>query len=72
VYEYEDKLFFKDLSDTVIEDDLIERLLTFPNVLITAHQAFLTDIALAQIAQITLENIQAFEKGEKLENEVGA
>ena len=72
VYEYEDKLFFKDLSDSVIEDDLIERLLTFPNVLITAHQAFLTDTALAQIAKITLENIKAFEKGDKLENEVGA
>lgn len=70
VYEYEDKLFFKDLSDTVIEDDLIERLLTFPNVLITAHQAFLTDTALSQIARITLENIQAFENGKKLENEV--
>lgn len=70
VYEYEDKLFFKDLSETVIEDDIIARLLTFPNVLITAHQAFLTDTALSQIAKITLENIQAFEKGEKLENEV--
>lgn len=70
VYEYEDKLFFKDLSETVIEDDLIARLLTFPNVLITAHQAFLTDIALAQIAKITLENVQAFEKGKKLDNEV--
>ena len=72
VYEYEDKLFFKDLSDTVIEDDLIERLLTFPNVLITAHQAFLTDTALTQIAKITLGNIQSFEKGKKLENEVSA
>lgn len=72
VYEYEDKLFFKDLSETVIEDDLIARLLTFPNVLITAHQAFLTDTALEQIAEVTLSNILAFEKGEKLENEVNA
>jgi D-lactate dehydrogenase len=70
VYEYEDKLFFKDLSATVIEDDLILRLLTFPNVLITAHQAFLTETALGEIASTTLANVTAFEKGEKLENEV--
>ncbi len=70
VYEYEDKLFFKDLSETVIEDDMIARLLTFPNVLITAHQAFLTDIALSQIANTTLANLLSFEKGEKLLNEV--
>jgi len=71
VYEHEDKLFFKDLSETVIEDDMISRLLTFPNVLITAHQAFLTDKALEQIATITLSNVSGFEKGEKLLNEVG-
>lgn len=71
VYENEDKLFFKDLSETVIQDDMIMRLLTFPNVLITAHQAFLTDNALHQIASVTLSNVASFEKGEKLVNEVG-
>lgn len=70
VYEYEDKLFFKDLSETVIEDELITRLLSFPNVLITAHQAFLTDTALEQIAKTTLTNVSQFEKGETLLNEV--
>jgi len=71
VYEYEDKLFFKDLSETMIEDELIIRLLTFPNVLITAHQAFLTDNALNQIAETTLENISTFGRGGKLDNELG-
>ena len=61
VYEQEENLFFKDLSDQVISDDLFERLLTFPNVLITGHQAFFTDQALTNIAQTTLSNIQRFE-----------
>jgi D-lactate dehydrogenase len=58
VYEQEDKLFFKDLSSTIIEDDTIQRLMSFPNVLITAHQAFFTTEALTQIASTTLNNIQ--------------
>lgn len=58
VYEQEDKLFFKDLSATIIEDDTIQRLMSFPNVLITAHQAFFTKEALTQIASTTLNNIQ--------------
>jgi D-lactate dehydrogenase len=59
VYEEEEALFFSDLSDTIIQDDVFMRLLTFPNVLITAHQAFLTDEALGNIAQTTLENVSA-------------
>jgi D-lactate dehydrogenase len=58
VYEQEDKLFFKDLSATIIEDDTIQRLMSFPNVLITAHQAFFTNEALTQIATTTLKNVQ--------------
>jgi D-lactate dehydrogenase len=57
VYEQEEKLFFRDLSGKIIEDDEIQRLMSFPNVLITAHQAFFTREALTQIAQITLDNI---------------
>ena len=68
VYEQEEKLFFHDLSENIIEDDVIMRLLSFSNVLITAHQGFLTDEALTQIAQVTLKNISDFERGIKLEN----
>lgn len=57
VYEQEDKLFFRDLSSNIIDDDDIQRLMSFPNVLITAHQAFFTKEALSEIAQVTLENI---------------
>jgi D-lactate dehydrogenase len=57
VYEQEEKLFFKDLSSAIIDDDKIQRLMSFPNVLITAHQAFFTEEALSEIAQVTLENI---------------
>lgn len=70
VYEQEEKLFFHNLSEEIIEDDAIMRLMSFPNVLITAHQGFFTDEALSQIAQTTLENITAFEKGKPLENKV--
>ncbi len=57
VYEQEEKLFFRDLSDKIIEDDTIQRLMSFSNVLVTAHQAFFTQEALTQIAEITLTNI---------------
>jgi D-lactate dehydrogenase len=57
VYEQEEKLFFKDLSTNIILDDNIQRLMSFPNVLITAHQAFFTEEALKEIAEVTLENI---------------
>ena len=70
VYEQEEKLFFHDLSENIIEDDVIIRLLSFPNVLITSHQGFLTDEALTQIALITLQNLSDFEQGKKLENAV--
>lgn len=63
VYEQEEKIFFKDLSETVIQDDKIMRLIAFPNVLITAHQAFFTDTALSQIAEMTIRNIDEFELG---------
>ncbi|MBS1638834.1 MAG: 2-hydroxyacid dehydrogenase [Bacteroidetes bacterium] len=58
VYEQEEKLFFKDLSENIIEDDLIQRLMSFPNVLVTAHQAFFTKEAIEQIAFTTLSNIK--------------
>jgi len=61
VYEEEADLFFRDLSDEVIQDDVFARLLTFPNVVVTGHQAFFTEDALAAIAQITLANLDAFE-----------
>lgn len=70
VYEQEEKLFFKDLSENIIQDDLIMRLLSFPNVLITSHQGFFTEEALIQIAQTTLDNIDAFEAGGTLKNAV--
>lgn len=62
VYEEEAGLFFRDLSGQVIQDDVFARLLTFPNVVITGHQAFFTEQALAAIAQTTIGNITAFER----------
>ena len=70
VYEQEEALFFKDLSEVVFYDGTIARLMSFPNVLITAHQAFFTQNALQQIAEITIGNITAFESGTELKNEV--
>jgi D-lactate dehydrogenase len=70
VYEQEETLFFRNLSENIIEDDTIARLTTFPNVLITAHQGFFTREAMDQIAHTTLSNLQAFEQGEQLINEV--
>lgn len=70
VYEQEEKLFFHDLSENIIEDDVIMRLLSFSNVLITAHQGFLTDEALTQIALVTLQNMSDFEQGKKAQNAV--
>lgn len=67
VYEEEGDLFFRDLSGEVLRDDVFARLLTFPNVLITGHQAFFTEDALTAIAETTLANIDAFEdRGEVL------
>jgi len=62
VYEEEESLFFEDLSGQVIQDDILARLLSFPNVIITSHQAFFTKTALENIADTTLSNITDFEK----------
>ena len=70
VYEQEEKLFFEDLSESIIQDDYILRLNSFPNVLITSHQAYFTKEAMDQITLITLDNIQAFENKQQLINEV--
>lgn len=68
VYEQEEKLFFRDLSHTIIEDDTIQRLMSFPNVLVTAHQAFFTEEALHQIATSTLTSLSNFEANKEFEN----
>ncbi len=65
VYEEEADLFFEDLSNEVIQDDVFARMLTFPNVIITGHQAYFTRRAMEAIAVETLANITAFEKGEQ-------
>ncbi len=70
VSEEEEGIFFQDLSDQVLKDDVLARLLTFPNVVITSHQAFLTREALQNIAQATLKNISDFEAGNPLLNEI--
>jgi len=64
VYEEEEGVFFEDLSGEVLEDDVLARLLTFPNVLITAHQAFLTREALKDIARVTVENVRRLAAGQ--------
>ncbi|MBT8241014.1 MAG: 2-hydroxyacid dehydrogenase [Acidimicrobiia bacterium] len=66
VYEEESDLFFEDLSNQVLQDDTFARLLSFPNVLITGHQAFFTETALTTIADVTLENVSTFQAGETL------
>jgi D-lactate dehydrogenase len=70
VYEQEEKLFFNDLSENIIQDDEIMRLLSFPNVIITSHQGFFTEEALTEIARVTLANIDEFEKGGAVTNGV--
>jgi D-lactate dehydrogenase len=72
VYEEEAKLFFEDRSQEILDDDVFSRLLTFPNVLITAHQAFLTAEALSAIAEVTLRNLTQLERGEDCPNIVRA
>ncbi|MBP0446041.1 2-hydroxyacid dehydrogenase [Roseomonas sp. SSH11] len=72
VYEQEASLFFQDRSSDIIDDDLIQRLVSFPNVLLTGHQAFFTREAFGTICATTLESITAFERGEELANEVRA
>ncbi len=70
VYEEEESLFFADLSDQIIQDDVFSRLLTFPNVIVTGHQAFFTVEAMEQIAATTMGNISAFAAGRRSGNEV--
>lgn len=70
VYEQEEDLFFRNLSEEILMDEQIARLMTFPNVLITGHQAFLTQEALSQIAKTTLLNLDELEQGSELSNEV--
>ena len=72
VYEEEADLFFEDKSGTIIGDDVFMRLLTFPNVVVTAHQAFFTRNALEAIASQTVRNLVHFDRGEPLEAVVRA
>lgn len=70
VYEQEENLFFEDLSNEIIQDDVFQRLLTFPNVLVTGHQAFLTEEALGNIAETTIGNLTEADAGRPLSNAV--
>jgi D-lactate dehydrogenase len=70
VYEEEEQIFFEDRSGLIIPDDVFARLLTFPNVIITGHQAFFTREALENIAATTIDNIAKFESGQTLENQI--
>ncbi|MGC8823172.1 MAG: 2-hydroxyacid dehydrogenase [Bacteroidales bacterium] len=70
VYEEESKYFFEDMSDRVLTDDILARLLTFNNVIITSHQGFFTQEAIHNIALVTLENIRSYIEGKLLVNEV--
>ncbi len=70
VYEEETELFYEDFSDTIIQDDVLARLISMPNVIVTSHQAFLTEEALDNIAQVTLSNLRGYFDGKPLPNEV--
>ena len=70
VYEEESDLFFEDRSGSIIRDDALSLLLSKPNVILTSHQAFLTEEALREIARVTYANLDAFFAGEEMENEV--
>jgi len=70
VYEEEKALFFEDHSEDILQDDVIARLMTFQNVIITSHQAFLTDTALKNIAETTMHNLDSLENNTKCENEL--
>ena len=70
VYEEEEGLFFEDHSEDILQDDLIARLMSFRNVLITSHQAFLTDTALKNIADTTINNLNCFTDGTNCVNEI--
>ncbi len=70
VYEEEAEYFYEDCSNEIIEDDVLALLVSMPNVLLTSHQAFLTNEALQNIAETTFENIAAYERGDELVNKV--
>ena len=70
VYEEEEQIFFEDRSGLIIPDDVFARLLTFPNVIITGHQAFFTRDAVENIATTTIKNITDFEQGRRSGNEI--
>jgi D-lactate dehydrogenase len=70
VYEEEADFFFEDFSGHILEDDTLARLISMPNVIVTSHQAFLTEDALSNIAQTTVENIASFARNSRCENEV--
>jgi len=70
VYEEESEFFYEDFSNTILQDDVLARLISLPNVIVTSHQAFLTNEALNNIAKITLENVKAYFDGAPLKNEI--
>lgn len=70
VYEEEGALFFEDLSQVIVKDDVFSRLLTFPNVLITSHQAFFTEQAMHEIARVTMQSLTEFEQNQSLSNAI--
>ena len=72
VYEQEADLFYKDLSSSIVSDDVLQRLISFPNVIVTGHQAFFTREALGTILGTTLESISDFEAGRTLTNQISA
>jgi D-lactate dehydrogenase len=72
VYEQEAGLFFRDLSSVVVTDDILQRLISFPNVIVTGHQAFFTQEAITTICETTLKSATEFAAGQPLSNEIKA
>ena len=72
VYEQEADLFFRDLSSTIITDDVFQRLLSFPNVIVTGHQAFFTREAVSTMCETTINSISEFAAAKPLSNEIKA
>ena len=70
VYEEESDFFFEDFSGHIVDDDILARLISMPNVLVTSHQAFLTEEALSNIAETTIKNISDFINTGECENEL--
>ena len=70
VYEQESEFFFQDFSELIIQDEQLSQLISFPNVLITGHQGFLTQEAMTEIAKVTFDNVDAFQSGTALVNRV--